>query len=163
MTDDGYKKYDGKMVHQGADHASPYPVSRLAPSIELVDLAREISQADTMLGNVATAKLKVIADQMRALQEEARDVLESVQRDQDLHRVPCHFKRQPGKIYHLYRKPNGDRYFSMLSPEEWGTPPHVFEGTYRLEGDMSWTPAEHIDQPDDSREMIRRLLSDRGL
>ena len=36
---------------------------------------------------------------------------------------------------------NGERYFSMLSPEDWrGAPPHRFEGSYALEADMRWTP-----------------------
>jgi hypothetical protein len=158
--DDDYKKYDGKLAHQGADHSAPYPVSRLAPAIELVDLAKEISQADHMLGNVATAKLRIIADQVKALQEEARSVLESVKTDQALHRAQCNFKRQPGKIYHLYRKDDESQYFSMLSPQDWGnSPPHTYVGSYRLEGDMSWTPLEQIDNQDDSQAMIQRLLA----
>jgi hypothetical protein len=44
-------------------------------------------------------------------------------------------------VYHLYRDGNGSLYFSMLSPEEWGgNPPHGFEGSYRVEVDMSFTP-----------------------
>ncbi len=162
MQHDNQKKYDGKQVHQGADHCSPYPVSRLAPAIELVDLAKEVAQASQMLTGVATGKLRVIADQMRILQEEAKNVLEATQRDQDLHRVPCHFKRQPGRFYHLYCKDNDERYFSMLSPQEWGAqPPHEFLGSYRLETDMSWTPATEAESPDDTRIMIQQLLNAR--
>lgn len=158
MSDDNQKKYDGKLVHSGADHSSPYPVSRLAPAIELVDLAKEVAQADNMLTGVATGKLRVIAEQMKALQEEAKKVLSQVQQDQDLHRVPCNFKRQPGRFYHLYRKPHGERYFSMLSPQEWGgKPPHESLGSFRLEADMSWTPAAQA-APDGMSLMIQQLL-----
>lgn len=160
---DDLKKHEGADRHEGPDHASPYPVSRLAPAIELVDLAKEIAKADTMLNTRASAKLKVIADQMKALQAEARTVLEETQRDQDLHRAQCNFQRQPGKLYHLYRKPDGSLYFSMLSPQDWGTPPHEFQGSYRLEADMSWTPADQIDQPDDTRELVNRLLEQKGV
>jgi len=161
MNDDNQKKYDGKLTHRGADHSAPYPVSRLAPAIELVDLAKEVAQADNMLTGVATGKLRVIAEQMKALQEEAKKVLTQVQQDQDLHRVPCNFKRQPGRFYHLYRKPNSERYFSMLSPHEWSNkPPHEFIGSYRLEADMSWTPAEQA-APDDMNRMIQQLLDAR--
>jgi hypothetical protein len=49
-----------------------------------------------------------------------------------------------GETYFLYRKGPQEAYFSMLSPEDWnGAPPHEFGGAYRLEGDMSWSPAEH--------------------
>lgn len=162
MSDDS-KKYQGS-AHQGPDRTSPYPVSRLAPATELVDLAKQIDQADAMLNTRVSAKLKVIADQVKVLQQEARSILEQTQRDQDLHRVQCNFKRQPGRIYHLYRRDDGRRYFSMLAPEEWrGAPPHEFVGSYRLESDMSWTPAEAIDEPDDTRALVQRLLEQKGL
>lgn len=162
MTDDT-TKYQGQ-VHEGSANSAPYPVSRLAPAIELVDLAKQISQADAMLNTRVSAKLKVIADQIRALQVEAQAVLEEAKQDQELHRAQCNFKRLPGKIYHLYRKSDGSTYFSMLSPDEWrGRSPHTFVGSYRLEVDMSWTPGERIGAPDETREMVRRVLTDQGL
>ncbi|AKT37049.1 DUF2452 domain-containing protein [Chondromyces crocatus] len=120
--------------------ASPYPISRLAPPHGLIDMAREIQQADAMLGAVTGAKLEVLARQIRLLQEQARTLLESAQRDGDLHRVACSFKKRPGQVYYLYQRAEGSRYFSMLSPEDWGpNRPHEFVGAYRLEADMSWT------------------------
>lgn len=53
------------------DNLSPYPVSRLAPAFNLVDLAQEISQADEMLAIQASAQLKVIADQVKLLQQQS--------------------------------------------------------------------------------------------
>jgi hypothetical protein len=51
-------------------------------------------------------------------------------------------------------------YFSMLSPADWGgAPPHAFEGSYRLEADMRWTPAGEIDAFDRERGALRRLIS----
>lgn len=153
----------GAARHRGADHSSPYPVSRLAPPTDLVDLARQISSADAMVNARASAKLKVIADQIRALQNEARAVLEETRRDQKLHHARCNLKRRPGQIYHLYEKPGGELYFSLLSPDDWrGKPPDHFEGSYRLENDMSWTPADRLDEPDDTGELVRRLLGEDG-
>lgn len=147
--------------HRGSDNSAPYPVSRMAPAVELVDMAREIASADNMLTTVAHSKLKVIAEQMKALQQEAQHILQATRRDQQLHRAQCNFQRIPGRVYHLYCKADGRRYFSMLSPEEWGGPvPHRYEGSYRLENDMSWTPAEAMDQPDDTRVLIDRLLDE---
>ena len=70
-----------KQPHQGADHSAPYPVSRMAPAFVLVNLAEEISQADTTLAAHASDKLCLIANQVKALQDEARSVLEQTQRD----------------------------------------------------------------------------------
>lgn len=148
--------------HAGSDATAPYPVSRMAPAFGLVDLAREVEEADNMLANVAHGKLRIIAEQMRTLREEAERVLEQARRDQELHRARCNFKRQPGRIYHLYRRGNGELYFSMLSPREWGgAPPHPFEGSFRLENDMSWTPAEAGSDPDrETDALVRQLLGD---
>lgn len=158
MSNKGLKKYSGDN-HHGADHAAPYPVSRMAPATELVDLARQIEEADQMLGNVVHAQLKVIAEQMKTLQREARAILESSARDQQLHRAQCQFKRQPGKIYHLYKRSEDVLYFSMLSPEEWcGKPPHEFIGSYRLENDMSWTPVEEIGKDEPSIKLLDAML-----
>lgn len=157
-----YKKHEGKgELHEGSARSAPYPVSRLGANVELVDLAQQISTADSHINTRVSSKLQLIADQIRHLQDEARNVLEAAQRDQDLHRAQCNFKRIPGKTYHLYGRLDDSRYFSMLGPNEWGgKPPHNFLGSYRLENDMSWTPEEEIDQPDDSRELVRRLLSE---
>lgn len=142
----------------------PYAASRLGPSMELLDIAKEIAQADEIVNVRVSAKLKVIADQIRHLQQEARDILEETQRDQQLHQAECQFKRIPGKTYHLYEKHNQKKYFSLLAPAEWGNrPPHTFIGSYRLENDMSWTAIEDSNSStttDDSREIVDRLIND---
>lgn len=125
--------------HQGAEHSTPYPVSRMAPATELVDLAAQIDEADRMLTCVTEAKLKQIAEQIRGLRRQAATILQTTLRDQQLHRARCNFQRRPGGVYHLYRRANGEEYLSMLAPAEWGAaPPHSFVGTFRLENDMSW-------------------------
>jgi hypothetical protein len=151
--------------YQGPSSASPYPLSRLAPRHDLVDVAREIQQADAMLGAVTGGKLEMLARQIRALQEQARAVLDAAHRDSELHRAACGFRKRPGGIYHLYRRPDGALYFSMLSPEDWGgASPHPFEGSFRLEADMSWTPLEEIDARDtaDAAQIARLLGTSRG-
>ncbi len=122
-----------------ADHSSPFPVSRLAPTIELVDLAREISLADDLLSMQVSGKLKTLAKQMRVLQKEARQLLKETRRNQELHRAQCSFKKVVGQVYHLYQKKEGGLVFSMLSFQNWkGAPPFQYIGSYRLENDMSW-------------------------
>lgn len=157
MSDDGYTKHGGGR-HEGPSRTSPYPLSRLSAPHELVDVAREIQQADALLGAVTGGKLAQIARQIRSLQEEARRVLEAAQRDGELHRAACNFKKRPGHVYHLYRRGDGVPYLSMLSPEEWGgSPPHAFEGSYRLEVDMSWTPSEEAEAHDAEAGALARL------
>ena len=153
----GTKKHDGDK-HAGPGRSSPYGISRLAPAIELVDVAREIETADRLVGSVVGGKLEILAKQIRALQEQAREILDDARRDLDLHRARCNFQRRPGQTYHLYRKANGELYFSMLSPVEWGEPPHEFVGSYRLEADLSWTPAEEIPAREAEHAALRKML-----
>ena len=132
-----------RQAHAGPDHSAPYPLSRLSPPIELVDLAREIDQADRMLSTKVGAQLSIIAKQIQALQGQAREILEKAKRDKELHQANCSFKKRPGQVYHLYAREDGTLYFSLLSPEEWKRqPPHDFRGSFRLEVDYSWTPCE---------------------
>lgn len=127
---------------------SPYGASRLAPVIDIVDAAKQIAEADHVIGTVVNAKLEVIAEQIRHLQDQARDVLSRAMGDAELHRAHCRFQKRVGDIYFLYRRDSEVSYFSMLSPDDWkGSPPHEFVGAFRLEGDMSWSPAEHAKPP----------------
>lgn len=118
----------------------PYPTSRLAPRFELVDTALEIARADEALASVTNARLEVVAEQIRVLQARARAILDEARESAELHRARCSFVRRPGETYHLYERPSGELYFSLLSPTEWGARcPHRFAGSFRLEPDMRWT------------------------
>ena len=141
--------------------SAPYPLSRLAPRIDLVSAAQEIEAADTMVAAVASAELEAIARQIRALREQAEHVLERAQRDAELHRAACRFRKQPGKVYHLYRESPERSYFSLLSPEDWaGAPPHAFLGSYLLGVDLRWMPVDGSEpQTDSGITRVRRLLS----
>ncbi len=158
MSDDDSARH-GAGKHRGPDHNSPYPISRLAPAFDLVDVAREIQKANELIVDVASDKLRIIAEQIQALQAQAREILADAQRDAELHRAACNFVKRPGKTYHLYRKPHGPLYFSMLSPDDWnGHPPDAFEGSFRLEVDLSWTPADKTASRDPHVAEMRRLL-----
>ncbi len=137
MADDPDEKAPSTSL---APRAAPYPMSRLAPRFELVDIAAEIARADETISTVTTAKLELIRDQIAALQEKARAILEEAAFAARLHRAKCHFHKVPGHIYHLYRRDEHEEYFSMLSPDDWGgSPPHPYEGSYRLEPDQTFT------------------------
>jgi len=150
---------DQDEYHKGPDNTAPYPVSRMAPSFDIVDLAKSIAHADDQITQHTNGKLRVIAEQIKQLQNQAKNILEGAQKDQMLHRAKCNFTRRPGEIYHLYKKADGSTYFSMLSPNEWGnSSPHSHEGSYRLELDMSWTPVENITDIDSKDILLEHLM-----
>jgi hypothetical protein len=145
--------------YKGPPRAAPYPLSRMAPSFSLVSAAEEIEKADATLATMTGGKLGVIADQIRRLQDHARALLDRARRDAELHRARCSFEKRPGGVYHLYRKDDGERWFSLMAPEEWSRPqPQTFEGTYRLEADMSFTRLDVADDEPPDVEAVRALL-----
>ncbi|EDV24186.1 expressed hypothetical protein [Trichoplax adhaerens] len=126
---------------------NPNKVRKRHDPMDLVVLAREVQRGDDMVNAGASHKLMLIADQIRHLQMQAREVLKVAKRDKQLHYAQCNFVKRPGKIYYLYEKPDGTTYFSMLSPEEWGTGcPHEFIESYRLEHDLTWTVSHEFEK-----------------
>ena len=117
-----------------------------------------IFKADKFTRATAGSKLSVIAEQVRFLQEQAKKVLEEAQRDTEINHMACNFKRIPGKIYYIYKRKNGKKYMSMISPEEWGNDCPEFIAAYKLQHDMSWTPYEQIERKDDEQAVIDKIL-----
>lgn len=149
--------------YDGPARSAPYPLSRMAPSYDLVNVAARIQEADQTLATMTGGKLGVIAEQIARLQEQARTLLEKARRDAELHRAQCSFEKKPGGTYHLYRRTaDGVLWFSRLGPEEWVTPqPQSFEGTFRLELDMSFTRLDAEDEQAAPVVPIAHLLGTR--
>ena len=160
---DSEQKYSGENF-RGADHASPYPVSRLGAPVSLVDMAKVIESASAKVALRTNAQLEVIVEQMKELQERARAIIEQAARDVDLIHAECRFHRVPGRVYHLYERPGGHRFFSMLGPDEYGgVAPSGFVASFRYEHDESWTRLDEIEARDRKRAQIQRFAANRLL
>src|SRR4051794_38455197 len=77
--------------YEGPARAAPYPLSRMAPAYDLVNVAAQIQAADQTLASMTGGKLGLIAEQIGRLQEQARSLLEKARRDAELHRAQCSF------------------------------------------------------------------------
>jgi len=127
--------------------------------MDLVELAKGIQTADQFTRATAGSKLSVIAEQVRFLQEQARQVLEDANRNNELNHIACNFKKIPGKVYYVYRREQtGAKYMSMISPEEWGASCPEFVAGYKLEYDMNWTPFDKIERKNDENACIDKIL-----
>ncbi|KAJ3602577.1 hypothetical protein NHX12_030329 [Muraenolepis orangiensis] len=141
----------------GLELVSPYQTNRLGDSMDLVSLA---TQGDDFIKANACNRLTVIADQIRYLQEQARKVLEDAKMDADLHHAACNIVKKPGNLYYLYQRPSGQKYFSIISPQEWGAScPHQFIAGYKLQHDMSWTPLDQVQKKDAEIAIMDKLIS----
>lgn len=126
---------------------------------DLIELAKQIQQCDASIQAAASSKLRTILDQLKHLQQQARTVLEEAKRDAELHHAACNFKKIPGKLYYLYKRASGQTYFSMLSPEEWGSScPHEHLACYKLEYDLTWTAYEDIAKREDDNILVEKLI-----
>lgn len=130
-------------------------------SSDIVSLAEQIKHADVAVRNTACNKLGLILDQIRFLQSQAEKILQETDVNEKLHHAACNFQKRPGTVYHLYEK-EGDgaqTYFSMLSLDEWGPGfKHKYLGSYRLEGDFSWTAVENVAKRTEDQAWAERLL-----
>jgi hypothetical protein len=171
MSDDSQKPPHAPVPVQGTSESArytgptalaPYPMSRLAPSFELVNLAKEIEKADAQVAIMTGGKLLVIAEQIRALQDKAHQLLKKADDDAQLHRALCRFEKKPGDVYHLYGKDDGSTWFSIIAPNEWRVHKPKFLGSFRLEADMSFTPLEKVTDVDAQQAGIRALLGSNG-
>ncbi|XP_018614083.1 uncharacterized protein C1orf50 homolog [Scleropages formosus] len=144
----------------GVQLVSTYQTHRAGDPMDLVMLAQQVQKGDEFVRANACNKLTVIADQIRYLQEQARKVLEDAKNDADLHHAACNVVKKPGNIYYLYLRESGQRYFSILSPKEWGSScPHKFLGGYKLQYDMSWTPLDEVEKRDSEIHIMEKLLN----
>lgn len=119
-------------------HLLPYGTSTGDAPIRLIDRAREIESANLQLQAHVNGKLDLILSQIRVLQEEAKKILEEGILNSELHQVKCNFEKKIGQLLHLYQKKSGEKYFSLIAPEEWPDPPHDFLGTFCLNADQSF-------------------------
>ncbi|XP_017794017.1 PREDICTED: uncharacterized protein C1orf50 homolog [Habropoda laboriosa] len=126
---------------QGIPLNDPEAVAKTSQK-DLIALATEIQKADSFIKVKTCSKLQVIAEQIQFLKKQAEDILIDANMSMKLNHIPCNFVKHPEQVYHLYQRETGQLYFSMLSPEEWGTcaPTQIYRGSYRLEQDHSWTP-----------------------
>ncbi|XP_068172451.1 uncharacterized protein C1orf50 homolog [Antennarius striatus] len=144
----------------GLELVSSYQTNRVGDPMDLVALATQVQKGDDFIKANACNKLTVIADQIRYLQEQAKKVLEEAKRDADLHHAACNIVKKPGNMYYLYERPSGQKYFSIISPKEWGAScPHTFIGAFKLQHDMSWTPIDQVKERDAELAILDKLIS----
>uniref|UniRef100_A0A3Q2E3P8 Chromosome 1 open reading frame 50 n=1 Tax=Cyprinodon variegatus TaxID=28743 RepID=A0A3Q2E3P8_CYPVA len=143
----------------GVELVSSYQTNSLGDTMDLVALAQQVQKGDDFVKANACNKLTLIADQIRYLQEQARKVLEDAKRDADLHHAACNIVKKPSTMYYLYQRPSGQKYFSIICPQEWGPScPHPFLGAFKLQHDMSWTPMEQVEKREAEIAIMDKLL-----
>ena len=131
---------------------------------DLENLIVALKDSNEHVKNIALNKLDVIGEHIKFLQNQAKEILEEAAKNSQLHKIPCNFVKVPGTIYHLYQRPqNGEKIWSMLSPEEFGSScKNTYLGSYRMEPDKSFTSVDCLDEYADKREFAESLIQSRS-
>ena len=87
--------------------------------------------------HVNYARLKQIAKQMNYLKQEALDILDETRLQNELYQINPKIKLVSGNTYYVYQKENADKYFSIISPEEWNNK-DVYLGKYYYDFDKQF-------------------------
>lgn len=112
---------------------------------DLVGLARQIETSDAFIRANVSNRLQVIVNQVNFLREEAQRILLKARRDDELNHAACNLVRRPGQTYYYYERQSGQKYLSIMHPQDWLSTgkssgcPHRFLGAFQLEYDNSWT------------------------
>ncbi len=129
--------------HRGPDHSSPYPVSRLAPAFHGGELAEQVAKAEadavcTHRGQAPGHRGSDEGTPAGGAQGPGGGP-RGAGPDPGPVRLQAHYRQDLPS----HRKPDGQTFFSMLSPADWGgRPPQEHLGSYRLEADYSWTSGD---------------------
>jgi hypothetical protein len=90
------------------------------------------------------SQLKLIAKQINMLRQEALDIINNSKEQNELHKIKTSLKLVSGNTYYLYEKKiskkdlkcndiqlsNSEKYFSLISPEEWEKSQTVFSDIF---------------------------------
>lgn len=126
---------------------------------DIEKLIETLAQSETHVKNTAFNKLQVIGEQIQFLQKQAHQILCSATKDAEFHKIPCNFVKSPGQMYHLYKRQSGDKFWSMVSPTEFGASnKNEHLGSYRMEVDRSFTRADRLQEYSESRKFAESLL-----
>ncbi|XP_077458840.1 uncharacterized protein C1orf50 homolog [Stigmatopora argus] len=151
---------ESSLAPGGLELVNSYETTKVGDPMDLVALATQLQKSDDFIKANTCNKLSIIADQIRYLQEVAKNVLEEAKRDAELHHAACNIVKKTGNIYYLYQRSSGQKYFSIISPKEWGRScPHLFVGAFKLQHDMSWTPEDDVDKKDAEMAMMDKFLT----
>jgi len=67
------------------------------------------------------SQLKLIAEQMFALQHKAHEIIDHSKLNDQLHKIPMNCKKVPGRFYYHYKFDDNRESLSMIAPDEWAS------------------------------------------
>ena len=88
--------------------------------------------------HVHYAKLQMLYNQMKMIQNEALNIINDAKNQNELHHIKKNFKLVSGNYYFLYQKENKEKYLSLISNEEWESNKDKYLGKYYYDYDKQF-------------------------
>lgn len=102
-----------------------------------------LAEAKREIQSSAVRQLEALEEAYRSLVQQAQGIVQTAQRDLQLHDIPVNATKIRGRCYHLYQGTDQRRplFFSILSPEEYATADATAHhlASYRLNEDSTWS------------------------
>lgn len=104
-------------------------------------------QAREAMKEQTEEQLKIIFEQMKVLAQQVQDIKKRVMVSDIIYNVKMSFHPVIGKNYFLYEQVNGERYLSLISPQEWGEKmgDQKYIAQVRLNADHTWKIIDTIE------------------
>jgi Protein of unknown function (DUF2452) len=120
-------------------HNLPYAHTVGGAIIKPIDRGKVTGLAVAAMYEQTDMQLGQIRKQVELLAEQAQMIQRRVEISERIYEVGMNFKPLIGHVYHLYARPDGSEFLSMVAPDEWGRSGRVeFQATVKLLADHTW-------------------------
>ena len=120
-------------------HTLPYAHTVGGAVIKPIDRGKVTGLAVAAMYEQTDMQLAQIRKQVELLASQAQEIQRRVDISERIYKVGMNFKPLISHIYHLYSRPDGSEFLSMVAPEEWGRAAKIsFQATVKLLADHTW-------------------------
>jgi Protein of unknown function (DUF2452) len=138
MQSDFVNPIDEKKVTQ-TPHILPYAHTVGSAVIRPIDRGKVTGLAVAAMYEQTDMQLAQIRKQVELLAAQAQEIQQRVDISERIYKVGMNFKPLISHVYHLYTRPDGSEFLSMIAPTEWGRGAKIsFQASVKLLADHTW-------------------------
>ena len=127
----------------------PYAHTLSSGVIRPADKGKIKSNALLAMEQQTDLQLRQLEEQIQLLYRQAKDIQQRTDISIWIYQADMGFDPLVGHIYHLYQKPAGEHFLSMVAPHEWGRSgqSNTFVATVKLLADHTWEILRKAENP----------------
>ena len=107
--------------------------------VKPVDSGKVKGRAMKAMYDQTNKSLQQIKEQVELLIKQAQKIHGRITVSEEIYNAECSFEPAINQIYHLYKRKDGSKFLSMISPDEWGTNKNLMHVcSAKLLSDHTW-------------------------